>query len=173
MAEGKFTRNASIEKFCNVISRYEYELYKSGSSGQGSAVSERDRENFQKYVQDLNAQLDMMIAEPRVYLPQTVNRKMWAVNIPDVPHDNLELENDNVKMCIRHLELCRGEAVDCESSSQGSSINSFDERTLRDALTWSEKFLNDYLGDADIQPVPLPKSTPRNISTGIGRQGIN
>ncbi len=173
MAEGKFTRNASIEKFCNTIARYEYELYKSGSSGQGSAVTPRDRENFLQYIKDLNAQLDTMKSEPRVYLPQTVNRKMWPVILPDVPHDNLEIENDNVKMCIRHLELCRGEAIDCESSAQGSSIAPFDERTLRDALKWSEDFLTKYLGNEDIQPVPLPKSTPRNETTGVGRAGIN
>ena len=135
MAEGKFTRNPSIEKFCNVIARYEFELYKSGSSGQGSVVEARDREVLGTYYKDLNAQLDMMKAEPRVYAPQSVNRKMYQVREPEVPHDNLELENDNLKMCIRHLEMSILEAVDSESTGQVSSAADFDLRSLRDILT--------------------------------------
>ncbi len=173
MAEGKFTRNPSIEKFCNVIARYQYELYKSGSSGQGSVVEPRDQEVLQTYLDDLMAQLKLMKSEPRVYAPQSVNRKMFEVRAPEVPLDNLELENDNVKMCIRHLEMCRIEAVDSESSGQMSSIAAFDLRTLEDGIAYAQRFLTDYLGNKELQPVPLPKSTPRDTTTGVGRQGIN
>ncbi len=170
-AEGSKTRNMSVEWFANVCSRYMFEIHKSGSANLGSAVPQKDRSNFQKYVKDLEAKLVQMKAHNDVHLPQSVNREAITLTPPQV--DEESMENDNLKLCLRQLRACWTEMVDSESSNMSSGILKDDEETIKGALNFASKFMSDYLSDESLQPVTLPKSTPRDDNTGPGRPGIN
>ncbi len=171
MTEGSKTRNMSVEWFANACSRYMFEIHKSGGANLGSAVPKKDRENFTKYIADLKAKLEQMMKHNDVHLPQSVNRVMIELTPPDV--DESSMENDNLKMCLRQLRSAWVEAVDSESSNMCSGLLKDDKETLNGALEFASQFMTAYLGNEQLQPVTLPKSTPRDENTGPGRPGIN
>ena len=159
------TLNTDTFGYVSRIDRFLLESLNQASANT-SNLKTADFNRLKSYLSALRSYLDHVSEEPELDLPES-NPKEYT--LPEMPSLKA-VENDDLADCCRLLELCRFEIANSQSSRQSSGLIAYDKVRQVSIIEKAERFLKNYV--AVVQPVDLPESSPRNITTGSGFLGI-
>lgn len=161
------TYNHDVSGIVHRVKRFQYELFKSASSG-GAFVNTFDQARWAKYLDAVDTYVDHVVAQPQVDLPETHPRKIIMDLMPDDAITTVE--NESIRDVIYYLQLMMLEAADSQSSRMSAGLLTFDENRIRALNEKARRLLNDYV--AQVQPLDLPESSPTRAMSGAGKSGV-
>lgn len=161
------TYNHDVSGIVHRIKRFQFELYKSVSSG-GAFVNQFDQERWAKYLDAVDVYVNHVVGQPQVDLPESHPRKIAIDLMPD--EEIVTVENESIRDVVYYLQLAMIECCNSQSSRMGAGLLSFDEARVRSIIEKSRRLLNDYV--AQVQPLDLPESSPTRSMSGSGKTGV-
>lgn len=148
------------------INKFIEEAQKCASSNV-SDINEFDKVRFLAYLKSLTAYVDWVVDQPLLDLPETHPKLLELEEIPVV----LLAENLMIRDLVRLFERARDEVINSQSARNATGLISFDETRVRAVVEKATKYIENYV--TKVTPIDLPESSPKNVSTGAGRTGIN
>ena len=150
----------------DMTNRFIVELNKSQSNGV-SGMNEHDQTRMQSYIDSLRRKVAWINAQPLLDLPETHPREFTLEAKPEVTN----VESEVVNQFVRLMESFRTETINSQSARYASTLISHDSERLLAILDKMETFLTSYV--AEVVPLDLPESSPRENLASAGRKGVN
>lgn len=157
--------NHDVVLMVQQLNRYIEELMRSQSANV-SGLTPADRARLMSYLSAMRKLRSWVQSQPILDLPETHPRQHELEPFPVVP----DIENDAVAAIIRLLEAARTELVNSASARQASTLLKADEVRLTALVDKVEKFVVDYIDEAE--PLDLPESSPQEDPVAPGRGGV-
>lgn len=161
------TYNHDVAGVMHRIKRFQYELYKSVSSG-GAFVNSFDQARWAVYLDAVDTYLNHVMAQPQLDLPESHPRKIMLSLVPD--EEIMAVENESIRDVLYLLQLMMVEACNSQSSRMGAGLLPFDNNRVRALNEKARRLLIDYV--AQVQPLDLPESSPSRALSGSGKSGV-
>lgn len=157
--------NLDVVYINDKLCRYAYEVIKSVSSGVAN-VNTFDMARMQNYLDDLDAAVDYVLAQPQLDMPETHPRERALQQFPEVP----DMENDELDHVVRLLEAARFELIDGQSARMPAGMLPFDAARIKALVAKNRQWLTTFVTARS--PMDLPESSPQEGTTGPGRTGV-
>lgn len=152
--------------YCNdKICRYAGEVIKAVSANVAH-VNTFDMERALKYLDDLDAAVAYVLAQPQLDMPETHPRERALQPFPAVPN----MENDELDHTVRLLEAARLELINSQSSRLAAGLLPFDAKRVTALVEKNRQWLTTFV--AARSPMDLPETSPQQIVTGPGVGGV-
>jgi hypothetical protein len=159
------TGNMNIRELVNKTNHFIKEILKSQSSGL-TYINEHDIKRMNSYIKDLNLMIDWVVKQPLLDLPEVVPTEYGLLPFTEWT----EPQNFKIATIAKYFMALRTEAVNSQSSRQGSGFIGPDEVRFRQILKEVENYLTTYVAESN--PLDMPESTPSVEGTGPGLGGM-
>jgi hypothetical protein len=160
-----FSYNLDVVYINDKICRYGGEVMKAVSSNLAH-VNAFDMARTMKYLDDLDAAVSYVLAQPQLDMPETHPRERALQPLPAVPN----MENDELDHVVRLLEACRFELINSQSSRMPAGMLPFDASRVSALIEKTRQWLVTFVTAR--APMDLPETSPQEIMTGSGRGGV-
>jgi len=157
--------NHDINGMCVRVNRMAEELYKSVSSGL-SHTNSFDQARWQSYINAFRTYKAWVEAQPQLDLPETHPREINVEPMVEITN----VENEAINDVLNLFKILKDEMMSSQSSRMPAGLISHDSIRIDALVDKIEKLLVDYV--AVIQPVDFPESSPQEIISGPGKQGV-
>jgi hypothetical protein len=161
----KSTYNTDVFSLVRRVNRFIVEVTKSQSSGISQTMP-YDLTRVLSYTTSIRSFVAWMVAQPLLDLPETGPSEMTLPDSPVIP----QMENESAyDICIM-FEIMRDELANSQSSRMSTNLIKYDHDRLLAIVQKMENFVTTYINIAE--PLDLPESSPMQLVTGKGLQGV-
>ena len=157
--------NLDVTYLADKISRYAGEVQMSVSSNV-AFVNEFDMGRLQAYLDDIDAAIAYVTAQPQLDLPES-HPMMNAIQPFPAMRD---MESDEWDHVIRLMRSGYIELVNSQSSRLGAGLMPFDARRVSALVAKTRAWLNDYVSKRS--PMDLPETSPQQSMSPAGKLGV-
>ena len=157
--------NLDVTYLADKIARYAGEVQMSVSSNV-AFVNEFDMGRLQNYLDDIDAAIAYVTAQPQLDLPES-HPILNAIQPFPAMRDMESDEWDHVVRLLRsgYIELCNS-----QSSRLGAGLMPFDARRVSALVAKTRAWLNDYVSKRS--PMDLPETSPQQSMSPAGKLGV-
>ena len=159
------TLNTDIAQLVRRIDRIIKEM-QHGQSANVTMTLAADKERIEKYVKDLNTQVDTVNGMGIPDVPETMPE---VIQMRAAPED-IEVTNDDYAAVIDQFFVLRGEMISSQSSRLGGGLLPPDYKRAKALLARIDTLFNQFIPAVD--PGDYPESTPDVALVGHGLRGI-
>ncbi len=163
--EPTFSYNLDVVYINDKICRYAGEVIKAVSANLAH-VNTFDMTRALKYLDDLDAAVAYVLAQPQLDMPETHPRERKLQAFPEVPN----MENDELDHTVRLLESARLEVINSQSSRMAAGLQPFDALRVSAMVAKNRAWLLDFVSARS--PMDLPETSPQQLITGPGTGGV-
>lgn len=163
--EPTFSYNLDVVYINDKICRYAGEVIKAVSANLAH-VNTFDMARALKYLDDLDAAVTYVLAQPQLDMPETHPRERKLQAFPEVPN----MENDELDHVVRLLESARLEVVNSQSSRMAAGLLPFDASRVSALVEKNRQWLTTFVQQRS--PMDLPETSPQQLITGDGVGGV-
>ena len=157
--------NLDVTYLADKIARYAGEVQMSVSSNV-AFVNEFDMGRLQAYLDDIDAAIAYVTAQPQLDLPES-HPMMNAIQPFPAMRD---MESDEWDHVIRLMRSGYIELVNSQSSRLGAGLMPFDARRVSALVAKTRAWLNDYVSKRS--PMDLPETSPQQVMSPPGKLGV-
>jgi len=157
--------NLDVTYLADKIARYAGEVQMSVSSNV-AFVNEFDMGRLQAYLDDIDAAIAYVTAQPQLDLPES-HPMMNAIQPFPAMRD---MESDEWDHVIRLMRSGYIELVNSQSSRLGAGLMPFDARRVSSLVAKTRAWLNDYVSKRS--PMDLPETSPQQVMSPPGKLGV-
>ena len=157
--------NLDVTYLADKIARYAGEVQMSVSSNV-AFVNEFDMGRLQNYLDDIDAAIAYVTAQPQLDLPES-HPMMNAIQPFPAMRD---MESDEWDHVIRLMRSGYIELVNSQSSRLGAGLMPFDARRVSALVAKTRAWLNDYVSKRS--PMDLPETSPQQSMSPAGKLGV-
>ena len=157
--------NLDVTYLADKIARYAGEVQMSVSSNV-AFVNEFDMGRLQNYLDDIDAAIAYVTAQPQLDLPES-HPMMNAIQPFPAMRD---MESDEWDHVIRLMRSGYIELVNSQSSRLGAGLMPFDARRVSSLVAKTRAWLNDYVSKRS--PMDLPETSPQQVMSPPGKLGV-
>ena len=157
--------NLDVTYLADKIARYAGEVQMSVSSNV-AFVNEFDMGRLQAYLDDIDAAIAYVTAQPQLDLPES-HPMMNAIQPFPAMRD---MESDEWDHVIRLMRSGYIELVNSQSSRLGAGLMPFDARRVSSLVAKTRAWLNDYVSKRS--PMDLPETSPQQSMSPAGKLGV-
>ncbi|MCC0042766.1 MAG: hypothetical protein H6880_11375 [Rhodobiaceae bacterium] len=157
--------NLDVTYLADKIARYAGEVQMSVSSNV-AFVNEFDMGRLQAYLDDIDAAIAYVTAQPQLDLPES-HPMMNAIQPFPAMRD---MESDEWDHVIRLMRSGYIELVNSQSSRLGAGLMPFDARRVSALVAKTRAWLNDYVSKRS--PMDLPETSPQQSMSPAGKLGV-
>ena len=157
--------NLDVTYLADKIARYAGEVQMSVSSNV-AFVNEFDMGRLQNYLDDIDAAIAYVTAQPQLDLPES-HPMMNAIQPFPAMRD---MESDEWDHVIRLMRSGYIELVNSQSSRLGAGLMPFDARRVSALVAKTRAWLNDYVSKRS--PMDLPETSPQQVMSPAGKLGV-
>ena len=157
--------NLDVTYLADKIARYAGEVQMSVSSNV-AFVNEFDMGRLQNYLDDIDAAIAYVTAQPQLDLPES-HPMMNAIQPFPAMRD---MESDEWDHVIRLMRSGYIELVNSQSSRLGAGLMPFDARRVSALVAKTRAWLNDYVSKRS--PMDLPETSPQQVMSPPGKLGV-
>lgn len=159
------TLNTDIAQLVRRCERVIVEMQHAQSASVTMTI-EADRLRIEKYIRDVQTQLDTVNAMGIPDVPETMPE---IINLSPQP-DDIKVTNDDFYSVIQQWYVLRDELVNSQSSRLGGGLLAPDYKRAKDLMTRIETLFSRFIPAID--PGDYPESTPNVAVVGPGHRGI-
>lgn len=163
--EPTISYNLDVVYINDKICRYAGEVIKAVSANLAH-VNTFDMTRALKYLDDLDAAVSYVLAQPQLDMPETHPRERALQQFPAVPN----LENDELDHVVRLLESARLEVINSQSSRMAAGLLPFDASRVSALVEKNRQWLTTFVSARS--PMDLPETSPQQLITGPGAGGV-
>lgn len=157
--------NLDVTYLADKLARYAGEVQMSVSSNV-AFVNEFDMGRLQNYLDDIDAAIAYVTAQPQLDLPES-HPMMNAIQ----PFPSMrDMESDEWDHVVRLLRSGYIELVNSQSSRLGAGLMPFDARRVSALVAKTRAWLNDYVSKRS--PMDLPETSPQQVMSPPGKLGV-
>jgi hypothetical protein len=157
--------NLDVTYLADKIARYAGEVQMSVSSNV-AFVNEFDMGRLQAYLDDIDAAIAYVTAQPQLDLPES-HPTMNAIQPFPAMRD---MESDEWDHVVRLLRSGYIELVNSQSSRLGAGLVPFDAQRVSALVAKTRAWLNDYVSKRS--PMDLPETSPQQVMSPPGKLGV-
>jgi hypothetical protein len=159
------TCNTDIFSLVRRINRFIVEVLKSQSSGISQTMP-FDVARVKSYTASLRSFIAWIVAQPLLDLPETGPQWINLPKSPEIPN----MENESAYDICVLFELLRDELANSQSARLSTNMMQFDHNRAQALIQKIDNLVDQYIAIAE--PLDLPESSPSQLMTGPGSQGI-
>jgi hypothetical protein len=129
-------------------------------------VNSFDMARALKYLDDLDAAIAYVLAQPQLDMPETHPRERALQALPTLPN----MENDELDHVVRLLEAARFELINSQSGRMAAGFLPFDAARVTALVEKTRQWLTTFVSVRS--PMDLPETSPQQLVTGPGKGGV-
>ena len=163
--EPTISYNLDVVYINDKICRYAGEVIKAVSANLAH-VNTFDMARALNYLDDLDAAVAYVLAQPQLDMPETHPRERKLQAFPEVPN----MENDELDHVVRLLESARLEVINSQSGRMAAGLLPFDAARVTALVAKNRAWLTTFVTARS--PMDLPETSPQQLITGDGAGGV-
>lgn len=163
--EPTISYNLDVVYINDKMCRYAGEVIKAVSANLAH-VNAFDMTRALKYLDDLDAAVAYVLAQPQLDMPETHPRERKLQPFPEVPN----MENDELDHTVRLLEAARLEIINSQSGRMAAGLLPFDAAHVTALVAKNRAWLTAFVSARS--PMDLPETSPQQLITGPGVGGV-